>query len=312
MLTNEQLLDRWNNIAQYIKSYVRIDGTHPLDWHIGYEDVNQKSLLIVCSYEPELLPSSKSILSSVGHRGDGKWTMTLCLVRQENEEVFIRLCCDLIESSRNKSDSIKGIGFVAKRYLQWSKLMEQQNSGLLSDSERKGLLGELIHLQKCILNGVPMQEAVESWMGPEGADQDFIFSATWHEVKATGIGSKTVSISSLEQLKAPCPGELIIYFIDKTAPNSSNSFTLLSKADDIRGVLKSNQATLDLFNDKLLRKGFIDSLEYKEYWYRLGGNQDYRVDDSFPKLINSNVPPQIEAASYNVSIPAIENWRIER
>ncbi|MFM9279237.1 PD-(D/E)XK motif protein [Paenibacillus jiagnxiensis] len=86
---------------------------------------------------------------------------------------------------------------------------------------------------------------------------------------------------------------------------------MLSKVDDIRGVLKSYQATLDLFNDKLLRIGFIDSLEYKEYWYRLGGNQGYRVDDSFPKLINSNIPTQIAAASYNISIPAIESWRIQ-
>ncbi|WP_310551803.1 PD-(D/E)XK motif protein [Paenibacillus glufosinatiresistens] len=311
MVTNEQLLDKWNSIIQYAKSYVRIDGTHPLDWHIGYEDINQKSLLIVCSYEPEILPSSKSIISSVGSRGDGKWTMTFRLVRQENEEVFIRLCCDLIESSRNQCDSVLGIKFVAKRYMQWSKLMEQESKGLLSDSERKGLLGELIHLQNCILDGIPMHEAVESWMGPEGADQDFVFSATWHEVKATGIGSESVSISSLEQLKAPCSGKLIIYFIDITAPNSSSSFTLLSKADDIRGVLKSNPATLDLFNDKLLGKGFIDSLEYKEYWYRLGGIQSYRVDDSFPKLINSNVPPQIASASYNISIPAIESWRIQ-
>ncbi|WP_246537329.1 PD-(D/E)XK motif protein [Paenibacillus cookii] len=311
MLTNDILLEKWNSIAQYNKSYARIDGTHPLDWHIGYEDINQKSLLIVCSYEPEFLQSSKSILSSVGCRSDGKWTMTFRLVRQENEEVFIRLCCDLIESSRYQSDSIQGIRFIANRYLQWSKLMEQQSSGLLGEAERKGLLGELIHLQNCILNGVPMHEAVESWMGPEGADQDFIFSDTWHEVKATGIGSTFVSISSLEQLKAPCSGELIIYFIDKTAPNSSNSYTLLSKAEEIRGVLKSNQATLDLFNDKLLRKGFIDSLEYKEYWYRLGGNQGYRVDDSFPKLINSNVPPQIVSANYSISIQAIQNWRTQ-
>ncbi|MGO4734284.1 PD-(D/E)XK motif protein [Paenibacillus sp. 2KB_22] len=310
MLTNEQLLDKWNSIVQYTKSYVRIDGSHTLDWHIGYEDINQKSLLIICSYEPEVLPSSKSIISSVGRRGDGKWTMTFRLVRQENEEVFIRLCCDLIESSRNQCDSVLGIEFVAKRYMQWSKLMEQQSKGLLSDSERKGLLGELIHLQKCILNGIPMHEAVESWMGPEGADQDFVFSTTWHEVKATGIGSKTISISSLEQLKVLSPGELIIYFIDKTAPNSSNSFTLLSKADDIRGILKGNPVTFDLFNDKLLKNGFIDSLEYKEFWYRLGGNQSYRVDGSFPKLINSNVPHQIVSASYNISIPAIENWRI--
>ncbi|MNK29891.1 hypothetical protein D3C87_482940 [compost metagenome] len=311
MLTNEQILDKWNSIVQYTKSYVRIDGTHPLDWHIGYEDINQKSLLIVSSYEPNILQSSKSILSSVGHRGDGKWTITFRLVRQENEEVFIRLCCDLIESSRSQCDSVLGIEFVEKRYMQWSKLMEQQNSGLLGDSERKGLLGELIHLHNCILNGIPMHEAVESWMGPEEADQDFVFSTTWHEVKATGIGSKTITISSLEQLKAPIPGELVIYFIDKTAPNSSNSFTLLSKADDIREVLKSNSATLDLFNEKLLRNGFIDSLEYKEYWYRIGGNQRYRVDDSFPKLINTNVPPQVASASYNISIPAIENWRIQ-
>lgn len=310
MLSNEMLLEKWDKLSHHNSGYVRIDGTHPLDWHIGYEDISQKSLLLLCDDEPESVPSSKSILSSFGQRGDGKWAIAFRLVRNENEEVFIRLCCDLIESSRTQANSRHGIQYAIKRYKQWSKLMEQQKNGLLSESDRKGLLGEIIHLQQCMAQGTSQQEAVTCWMGPEGADQDFIFSTIWHEVKATGIGSKTVSISSLEQLNVAFPGLLVLYFVDKTAPNENASFTLLSKMAEIRDALKNNQTALNLFNEKLLRRGFIDVKEYEDYWYRLSGTQRYKVDNTFPKLINSNVPSQIASAGYEISLNAIESWRV--
>ncbi|WP_238162355.1 PD-(D/E)XK motif protein [Cohnella sp. AR92] len=311
MLSNELLRDKWNRLSHHNSGYVRIDGTHPLEWHIGYENINQKSLLLVCNNEPDIFPSSKSILSSIGQRGDGKWALAFRLIRNENEEVFIWLCCDLIESSRNQTNSKSGIQYVMKRYKQWSRLMEQQKIGLLSESERKGLLGEMIHLQICMSEGVSVQAAVESWMGPEDADQDFIFPTTWHEVKALGIGSKTVSISSLEQLNVALPGALVLYFVDKTAPNESNSFTLLSKAAEIREALQHDQSALDLFNEKLLRRGFIDLQEYEDYWYRLSGTHRYHVDSTFPKLISGSVPSQIASASYELSINAIEGWRVK-
>lgn len=311
MLSNEILLERWNRLSYQSSGYMRIDASHSLEWHIGYEDINQKSLLLLSNFEPEPIPSSKSIVFTSGQRADGKWAIVFRLIRSEQEDVFIRLCCDLIESSRNQPNTKVGHEFVIKRYKQWSKLMEQQRSGILGESERKGLIGEILFLQQQLFDGVPPFDAVSGWIGPEGADQDFAYSNGWHEIKAPGIGAKAVAISSLEQLDAPLPGELVLFFIDKTAPNASNAFTLISKVAEVRNCLQNSSLASELFNEKLLRYGFIDTTEYEEYWYRLGGTKRYRVDTLFPRIIRGNSASQIAAASYEISIPAIESWRVD-
>jgi len=311
MLSSDELLEQWNGLSHHSSGYVRIDGIHPLDWYLGHEEINQKSLLLVCHDKPGKTPSSKSILTSTGRRGDGNWALVFRLIRDEHEDVFIRFACDLIESSREQLNNRAGINFVINRYKQWAKLMEQQSSVLLGESERKGLLGELIFLQKCLYEGITCLEAVSSWMGPEGADQDFIFSSRWYEIKTVGIGSKTFSISSLEQLNAPPPGELVLYYIDKTAPRSAGAFTLLGKVSEIKETLKDDPTAKELFITKLLQYGFIDLKDYEEFWYRQEGSNTFEVDYRFPKLTRGNVPVQVTAASYDISIHAIANWKTQ-
>lgn len=310
MLSSEFLLEKWNAIGHHPSGYVRIDSEHSLEWSIGYEGINQKSLLLITSIEPRNVPSSKSIVVAHAQRTDSKWALTFRLVRMEQEEVYTRLCIDLIESSRNQTDTVDGLEFVLNRYSQWSKLLELQNNGLLSESERKGLIGEIIYLEQIISTGVSPLSAVTSWIGPEGADQDFVDEHGWHEVKALGIGVGSVSISSLEQLDALPPGELVLYFIDKTAPNEAKAFTLLSKVNNLRDALSNDAVALDLVNDKLLKYGYIDIPDYSKQWYRVSRSTRYRIDERFPKLVKGNVPTQIVAASYQISIQAIEDWKI--
>lgn len=311
LLSSEILLDKWNGIAHHSSGYVRIDANHPLEWSIGYESINQKSLLLITEHKPIDLHSSKSIHVSCAQRAvDSKWAITFRLIRSEQEDVYIRLCCDIIEFSRTQNDIAEGLEFVLNRYIQWTKLMELQKSGLLSEAERKGLVGEITYLQQMITSGIDPLNAVTSWIGPEGADQDFVDEHGWHEVKAPGIGAKTVSISSLEQLDAFPPGELVLYFIDKTAPNEANAFTLLSKVISLRETVRHSAVALELVNKKLLQYGYIDVSDYAKQWYRLSGIRRYRIDERFPKLVKGNVPSQIAAASYQISIQAIEDWKI--
>jgi hypothetical protein len=310
MLSNEGLINKWNQLIRHSNGYVRIDADHPLEWHIGYEGINQRSLLLVTANEPIDVESSKSILVSFAKRADGKWALVFKLIREEQEEVYIKLCYDLIESSRGQIDTQNGIEYVLNRYTKWFKLLELQRNGLLSELERRGLLGEICFLQQIIEKEDPLR-AVSSWIGPEGADQDFVDESGWHEVKAPGIGSKTVSISSLEQLDAELPGELILFLIDKTAPNETNAFTLSRKVSELREMVQSNIQALDLVNQKLLQYGYMDMADYEKQWYRLGGTLRYRVDEQFPRLIKSNVRSQIAAASYQLSIQAIEDWKID-
>jgi hypothetical protein len=311
MLSSEQLYQKWNNLSYHLNGFVRIDSDHPLDWHIGYENIDQKSLLLVSNVEPPNVSSSKSIQVTEGKRVDGKWAIVFKLIRGEQEDVFLRLCLDLIESSRNQSNDENGMEFVAHRYRQWARLMESEHFGILGETLRKGLLGEVHFLQQRILNGTSLFDAVNGWMGPEGADQDFIYSDGWYEVKTVGMGAKTVSISSLEQLDAHLPGELILYFIDKTAKSDPKGFTLNSKISQVREQLETHYVAYELFKEKLLRYGYMELPEYDKQFYRLGGARKYCVDQYFPRLVKDNVPVQVVNAEYKLSIQAIEQWKVE-
>jgi hypothetical protein len=311
MLTSEDLLLRWNGPFRQVGAYTRVDPVHPLELYIGYEAISQKSMLLISDAEPSLVPSSKSILVSVGQRNDGKWALIFRLIRNEQQEVFSQLCCDLIESSRLQRNEANGVEFVLSRYRRWNKLMEHQGSGLLSESARKGLLGELLFLQRVLAGGMPALDAVSGWIGLGGADRDFVFSAGWHEIKAVGTGAKTVAISSLQQLDASPPGELVIFFVDHTAPGESDSFSLNDKVNEVQSTLQAVPSARDLFDAKLLDFGYMPLREYEVQHYRLGGMCRYNIDDRFPCLTTANVPSQIAAATYELSLGALEDWRTE-
>jgi hypothetical protein len=207
-----------------------------------------------------------------------------------------------------QKNDLMGLRFVLNRYTQWHRLMEQQGSGLLSESARKGLLGEVLFLLRVFSDGMPALDAVNGWIGPEGADRDFVYRSGWHEVKTVGIASQAIGISSLEQLDAPPPGELVVCFIDKSSPNDSNSFTLKGKIDEARNIFGPTEEASDMFNIKLLHYGYIDLKEYEEQHYSFGNMHRYRIDESFPRLTRVDVPAQITAAAYEISLNAIEGW----
>ncbi|MEX2103830.1 MAG: PD-(D/E)XK motif protein, partial [Bacilli bacterium] len=60
----------------------------------------------------------------------------------------------------------------------------------------------------------------------------------------------------------------------------------------------------------ILQYGNIDMPAYEKQWYRLGGAVSYKVDEHFPRLIKGNVPVQISEVGYEISLQAIEDWRI--
>lgn len=311
MLTAETLNEKWNSILQYEGGYTRIDPVHPLEFNIGFEEINHRALLLISDFEPKTIESSKSISITIGKRQDEKWAICFRLVKKEQESVFLHFCCDLIESSRSQSNNQSGLFFVLDRYKQWHRLLEYQVEGL-SETVKKGLLGEVIFMQNLLKFNQDLLQVVRGWVGPEGSDRDFIYEDIWYEVKAEGIASKTVKISSLEQLDVKQYGQLIICLIDKTTSNELNSFSLKGKLDEINNYLIKVQDAYKLFNSKLLKIGYIELKEYSEQFYTFSGFKRYLIDSAFPRLIKDSIPSQIISASYDISLSAIENWRINK
>ena len=310
-ITAEYLHEKWSAFNYYDGGYIQIELKHALEWHIGYKDIDQKVLVIISKNEPKLLPSSKSIVVTKGYRTDGRWTLSFVLMRNEQDSVFELLCADLIYYSQASDNEVSALNLIVKRFKQWNKLLEHQRTNLMDESNRKGLLGELIYLCKVIDSGYPVLSAVQGWVGPDGADQDFVYADSWYELKSVGVSATSVKISSLEQLANSDYGELVVMLIDKCAPEHSGAVSLGEQVDRIFSRVNEDDDVHALLENKLIRYGFIDLPEYREQKYICSGEIHYRVEAGFPRLTVNNVVPQIIEAQYSISLASIEDWRIE-
>lgn len=310
-ITAEYLHEKWNAFNYYDGGYIQIEVKHALEWHVGYKEIDQKALVIITQNEPELLPSSKSIVVTKGRRTDGRWTLSFVLMRNEQDSVFELLCADLISYSQAADNEISALNLTVRRFKQWNKLLEHQRKSLMDESNRKGLLGELIYLCEVIDAGYPILPAVQGWVGPDGADQDFVYADNWHEVKSVGVSADSVKISSLEQLANTDPGELVVMLIDKCAPEHSGAVSLGEQVDRTFRRVHENDDAYSLLESKLMRYGFIDLPEYREQKYVCSGEMHFRVDADFPRLTSDNVVPQIIEVQYSISLASIEDWRVE-
>ena len=212
----QQLHNAWNRVT-YNGTTVRLAVQHPLEWYVGYYTASQKAVILISDSPVKNVESLKSIAFNCAQRQDGKYALAFILLSKEMEEVYITMCGDIIRFSSVESSPAKALIQVIGRYKQWIKLLEHQRSALMGASAQKGLIGELYYLKTRLESGMNEEEALIGWVGPEGADQDFQYTDGWHEIKATGISSSEVGISSIEQLDNDETGELIIVRIDKCA-----------------------------------------------------------------------------------------------
>lgn len=309
-ITPEILDKQWSNIKYTDGGFLQIDTLHPLAWYIGYQSVHRMTLLLVCNAEIGAVESSKSMMVTRRRReSDNRYTLSFELLRDEQHGVFTTFCCDVIEHSRRAATETEALKQVISRYKQWSKLLETQNSGLMDENRRKGLIGELLFLEERISLSGSLMASMQGWTGADGADQDFIYPDCWFEIKSVGASSISVTISSLEQLDCADEGDLVVQRIDKVAPEKTGSFSLNDLVRRISAMLVDDAEASDLFRSKLSAYGYIDVQEYSKQKYYCSGTQRYLVNESFPKLTKTKVPAQISALRYELDLPSLTDWR---
>lgn len=303
-----ELRQKWNSIDYHNGGSMQLAIPHALEWHVRYVTENQKSIVIVSDVPADSVTSSQSIEAACNQRRDGKYAISFTLVNRGQEDVFISMSSDIIEYSKDETTHNGALSKVLRRYSQWLKLLDHKRNTLLSTNAQKGLIAELSFLKEVIERGTSPAEAIAGWVGPDGADQDFVYIDRWHEIKATGVSSPTVSISSVEQLDSDEPGELVVYRIDKCAPAQSGSITLYQIVHDIITKLVQSPGALDDFVLKLASVGYIDMQEYDNSYFVISSKQYYMVDITFPKLCRADLPEQIISAEYQIDLPSIAPW----
>lgn len=305
MMTLNDLQKKWNETSPYSGGFLQVSEGHPLSVHVGYEN-DQRCFVILDTGRIDNIDSSKAIDAVCIKISDEQFGLKFLLKYPSLDELFIKLCWDLMECSK---DAEYPLDAVLERYSNWLILLQKAKNGIMPISRQKGLLAELLYLHDQIQQ-IGEEEAVAAWVGPEGCDQDFVFADRWSEIKATSKASNSVLISSLQQLDREDTGELIVYFMDKLTAQGDGDFSLPMVVGEVKDMIQLPH-NKDLYDCKLAMYGYYykDEDQYSNIYYSLSERRVYEVNRSFPRITVNNVPREIIEARYRMDLASIESFR---
>jgi hypothetical protein len=283
----------------------RVDAAHPLDLYADFEQPDRPGLILFCDEHPNNAPALKAIGIDRRRRQDGRWSMRIYLEEPRLMPVFAELCRDIIEFTRKDISSSNPSGLVLSRIERWLSLMQLQPVGL-SRAQLKGLIGELLVLERELVPVFGPEEAISAWTGPLGTSQDFrLPDGRKLEVKAVDHHADRVQINGLEQLDGGGdPLQLIVVRLDDTGNNAEGAITASGLVGTLRRELSQAPAALQSFEELLRFAGWDDAADTDSLAVRLERTDRYDVDERFPRLTSATVPVGIADSSYTVILPA--------
>lgn len=314
MITKTELSTLWEAIIPQQGQTVgrRADPQHPLDFFITYDEIPNLQLILLTDYQLSLPCSSKQILVRGNKRADGRNAICFSLEDKKLKDQFVSLCWDIMDCSFEIHDRKAAAQSAIKRFKMWQKLFAETRNKKLSETEVKGLIGELSVLKEICVKKYGIKKAVSGWVGPLGADRDFVFEDMWYEAKYVSLSMDKVSISSLDQLDTDDCGELVLGRFEKTSDEAEGYITLNSLVESIKELASADENTLVSFLNRMALSGYNGESEQADQPYVFQRFEKYRVcSDSFPRIRRSRVPVAIAQCSYQLSIPALQQWKVE-
>lgn len=292
----------------------RIDPDSPLNIFAGIDASSCVLIAIGTAKRPPRIEIDTTAFDYFRQqRNDGSWLMVLRLQRRGLEAVFGRLCQDLLDAASLVRGEDALISLFRERLMLWKRLFQHGTNGLLESYQIKGLMAELLALDWVIeTSGRDLAEAVNGWVGPLGADQDFCFCDEVIEVKAIRPGADEISISCLGQLSSPLPISLVVFEMRHAARGEHGAFNLNDIVARIESRISSSPEALSVFKDRLLEAGFIEQEYYDTICFEPVEQKQYVVSDVFPRLTVGTVAQGITKAGYAISVESIISFENAR
>jgi hypothetical protein len=311
----EDFITRWRGIiATGGSGKTEVDSTHPLRFIVGVDDRNQPMIFVIVADKPPM-PELSGVISVERRQraSDGKWTLALSLTDRRFLDAYLQLAADLVNRTAGASSEVEGMASMFRVIAEWQRLLARGPRAPLSEIGLRGLIAEL-WFGFCVL---PREEAppkiATAWQGPFGSHQDYVFPlGRRYEVKSRRQEAETIRISSPEQLDA---SNLILTTatLVEVDPGLSGSISLPELVDQIRSELASTPDAALIF-DRGLDALDVDpgDSHYADRCYMVTECSEYEVTEDFPSVRRSSLPNSIVAATYDISISALEGFMINR
>ena len=299
----------FNEILKQCKDYQafkRISANHPLDLYLGYNEFGKKTLALITDDVDLKFQSTKQIEVKIADRKDGRKAVKFSLMDDTETDLFYRFCEDIYDSTRSvkQDDSLKVIN---NRWNRWINMFKNPHTLIMGEKEVRGLIGELVFLRDYMFEKYSVEKAITSWIGPDDSHKDIEIDDTWYEIKTRYQSSKSVTISSIEQLDSNVDGHLCIVELEETNRYVSGYLTLNELVEQITSMILDDKLKQE-FIKKIEKSGYTYFDEYDNYIYYCKNIDRYLVNDKFPRLKQENLPNEIFTASYELLIPNLRDF----
>lgn len=288
--------------------YKRVAGTEVLAVYYGENEEFQPSIYIKLKNKPKLNIKSKLLNTNVFLRKDKFWVMEISLLSNKYIGVFKVLAEDLISTVLNENIQQIAEKSLVIRYNEWQNLFDDRTSEELSFNKIQGLIGELYFLDKKLINIYGAENAVKSWIGPLGANQDFRLEDIWYEVKTKSVNKEKIYISNQNQFDSNISGFLVVVNTEKTSYLTEDSVNLIELYESIIKQLKSKNLQEE-FKKKLAYLGFVPNDLYTNYNFYINSIVYYSIDETFPRLESSNTINPFINVKYELYLPSIKDYK---
>lgn len=303
--------ERWERIDPQPDAPVfqLVDASHPLRFYIGRDITGEYMLLLIEPERPPLFRNMRAVEVASFPRSDGEWGLLLKLTEPALLSVFSLLCEDLIASSAAVTTRRKGSHLVASRLSAWRRMLEEGRVAQLGIREIRGLYGELYLLAQHLLPTIGLTEAVTSWVGPYGADQDFQFSKWAVEVKTIQPDAQVINIASESQLHSTVRSiHVAVLMLVEVTPGSRTSLNALIA--DLRKKVSDDEAASAAFEERLALTNYVTLDAYDLPEFSVVSESMYSVNEAFPKIIPSLVPNGILNVQYQIELELIREYEV--
>jgi hypothetical protein len=251
--------DPWNGItapsAARLANARRVDADLP--WNFFWaRDIDRRCLLLLShaleSVPRGHLPQLQGIeVADVPGDERGQSLLVLKLMDSGQRDIFFRLCRDLVASTTTASSEKEAVEIALTRTWRWHHLLRGGRDGRLSAEEQKGLIGELLVLERHLLVDVTAADALAAWQGPLRAPKDFEIGRVCIEAKARrGSARPRITMSSEHQLDDMGVDVLFLHVVelDRAPAGGAEGFSLTAVAKRVSDSIEAKDGdVLDLF-----------------------------------------------------------------
>lgn len=237
-------------------------------------------------------------------------SLYLILNNKDEWQIFHTLCEDLINTAKKFDDNKKVIEAVEIRLKKWHQLLKNDSIKSFTIEKQMGLFSELICLKNIIVPEFGINQAVQSWVGPDFDKQDFLLDDAVIEIKSyKTTKGEVIYISSLQQLQSP---KEKFYLIANGLTITNNGISVKEIVESIKNLI-SDDTTDELFELKLNEYGYIPQIISKQrlYKFKLDKQKAYKVNMLFPKILREDVPNPIVEVKYGVDLTQCREYEID-